>query len=573
MTAFVLAWTSPGTALDPKLPVELQTALAPAGNLTCFATQSFAVASWDSAIWPGPSVAGDERSGVVVAGDPVVRLEAMALDRQASVALFQRGLLDDPVSLLRCAEGTFAGVAWGANGQALVCTDKLGVRPIYWAQVGTTTFASTTQWALKRITQIPNDEDLRGIIEASVFGAPLANRTFRTAIQVLGAGELLDMRTGAARVEQYWDWTRLPPSLVQQPELATHVLRAFNDAVAARIDNQRRVFAFLSGGMDSRLIVGALRGQDVEVSSLNFAPPGSQDLIYGRMAAEAAGTQHFEFDEGGTDFATRRNSALRTWDDDPVRAALRPLRSGLVWSGDGGSVSLGHVYLNDAVVSQARKGDITQTALAIQAANYFALSPRSFSSTHQHLARLPIDGIREDLASRPEVEPGRNAHLFFMLNDQRRHLAAHFESLHEHRIDLILPFFDGRFLATVLTSPIDPFLMHRLYNEIMASLPFGLGRVPWQCYPGHAECPVRTTVTARHQWTDGWYAKSTVKQDTRRRMRQMLRLALSSNFPSEILSRPALTLAALLGVTGSARFGYLWNPAQELLASRGGGPG
>ena len=86
--------------------------------------------------------------------------------------------------------------------------------------------------------------------------------------------------------------------------------------------------------MDSRLIVSSLRQLDVKVSSINFAPPGSQDLLYGRIAANAAGTQHVEFDDGGFSFhIVETIDACTTI----IRCALRFACPTLVWSGDGGS--------------------------------------------------------------------------------------------------------------------------------------------------------------------------------------------------------------------------------------------
>ena len=132
----------------------------------------------------------------------------------------------------------------------------------------------------------------------------------------------------------------------------------------------------------------------------------------------------------------------------------------------------------------ARTGDVPETARAIQDLNRFFLSPRSFNRARRELAEIPFIGIYEDLLSRPHVEPGRNAHLFFMFNDQRRHLAAHYESLHIHQLDLVLPFFDGRFVSAILSSSIDQFLLHRLYNNVMdllVSASDSPSQISWSC--------------------------------------------------------------------------------------------
>ena len=129
MTSFVLAWARPSTTLDPAVAKRLEVAISPAGRVWSAAMNHLAVAAWDSALWPGPSIVADASAGVIVAGDPVVRVGTQAFDRSASVAGFRSRLLTDATALLCTAEGTYASVAWESNGRALVCTDKLGVRP------------------------------------------------------------------------------------------------------------------------------------------------------------------------------------------------------------------------------------------------------------------------------------------------------------------------------------------------------------------------------------------------------------------------------------------------------------
>ena len=133
----------------------LLAALSPAGQVHGATSQRCAVAAWESSIWPGPSIDFQDKGGAVTAGDPVVRLASESIGRAASVALIRDRLLVEGEALLRSAEGSYATAAWDVMGRALVCTDKLGIRPIYWAQVGDLVLASSTFWALERLDCIP----------------------------------------------------------------------------------------------------------------------------------------------------------------------------------------------------------------------------------------------------------------------------------------------------------------------------------------------------------------------------------------------------------------------------------
>lgn len=182
-----------------------------------------------------------------------------------------------------------------------------------------------------------------------------------------------------------------------------------------------------------------------------------------------------------------------------------------------------------------------------------AVSSWLFTRAYQKLTGIPLTGIRQELRKIIAIEPGRCCHLFFMLNDQRQHLVKHFEKIHKTRIDYILPFFDGRFLKTVLSSPVDPFIGHHLYNRLMDRLPSSLrlGQVPWQSYPGHEPCPISVNTNLRQQWGEGWFDKHAKIQQRKIEIMSIQKMLSSPNFPQHVLNRFTLHVAMAL-----TRFGY-----------------
>ena len=568
MTIFIAAFSLNGDPLRADLDRHLAQALAPAGVARIAGRGGLRVAHLDLGLWPGASLAQSGRGSALVAGDPVwVDPQGIALPRRTAIEhLAERATADDLMPL-RQVEGTCCGLTFDATGRHLVgFTDKLGVRPLYWARSGAVLYVASAQWLLEGLPTIALEPDWLGAAETACFGFPLADRTLYLGIKTLPPGSALVAGDGELSVRCYWDWAALPANPLQGDALVRQVRDAFDAAVAVRLTGQKHVMAFLSGGLDSRLIAARLRAAGTQVSSLNFAPPGSQDLMLGRAAAEALGTQHQEFALGADSFAQRQHDAIEQWREARPDRAAWPESPGLVWSGDGGSVALGHVYLSEASVAAARsEGGIPAAARAISEHNCFGLTPHLFARDWQHLSQAHLRGIEADMASRPNVEPGRNAHLFFMLNDQHRHLTGHFERLHLSGFDLVLPFFDGRFLATVLSSRIDPFLRHGLYNELMASLGGPISRVPWQSYPGHHPSPVPVDSGLRKQWGEGWHDAATERRQRRDFLRGSLRGLTSTAFPGEVLNRPKLLASVASGMVGVGGFSYLVENAVPFL--------
>lgn len=547
MAIFLAAAALGNVKLPRGLQARASEILAVAGDAHCVAESGAMLVYCDLGIWPGSSakVAGD--SLALIAGDPVLCAADGILTRQAAITEFaERGV--NP-SILVDAQGTYCGLVWNRKSRTFFAfTDKLGVRPVYYAQAANVVYISNAQWVLEALTDLPKAPDWRGVAECAAFGFPLADRTLFSGMKTLYAGEMCIADVSAFAVRRYWDWNDIQASNASGAVLVDDVRRSFNAAVDSRIRNQKQVMAFLSGGMDSRMIVSRLRQNNVEVHTLNFAPQGSQDFVFGGMAAVAMGTEHFEFGGGSGDYSRRQVDALNAWKQAHPNKNAWPESPHLFWAGDGGSVTLGHVYLNEEMLRVARNEGSEAAARVIQRHNRLYLPSRAFRRKYRQAINFPLQGIVEDLSSRPKVEAGRNCHYFFMLNDQRRHLVGHYENIHLKRTDLVLPFFDGRFLATVLGSPIDPFMRHALYNELMLSLPQQAGQVPWQAYPGHMPCPIPYEGKLRRQWQDSWLPPSFYRREKRKEYKVVLRNIMSSAFPAQVLNRVILFGICLMGI-------------------------
>ena len=559
MTIFLAAITAGCERLPVDIERRMALALAPAGKATTFRSGPFASARVDLGFWPGSSVVEASDRWTIVAGDPVLSDPSAqgAISRTEAIEwLASRVQSDDPTAL-RAVEGTCCGLIFDAAKRHLTAfTDKVGVRPLYWARAEGVSYVASAQWPLEGLGDIALQPDWIACAEIATFGYPLADRTAFLSIRSLEPGHALTAAPGKPiGTQSYWDWDTLTPNPTQGEALVKQIRDAFDAAFAARLRGQKEVIAFLSGGLDSRLIVARLREASVRVSTLNFAPTGSQDLVLGGLAAQALETDHSEFTRGSVTFLTSQRDAIAGWRAERANSASLPDQPGLVWSGDGGSVALGHVYVFEDHVAAAREGGISGSVRAI--ASGYALTPQLFSHRWKHLAQVSIAGIEADLRSRPNTEPGRNAHMFFMLNDQRRHLVRHFENLHLAGFDMVLPFFDGRFLATVLSSRIDPFLRHKLYNDLMATMKGPIAQVPWQAYPGHLPGPVPVDGKLREQWRDGWHDRATIRRQRGQFLRRWRSNLNWSSFSGGVLSRPKVLASLTAGLAGAHRWSYL----------------
>lgn len=265
--------------------------------------------------------------------------------------------------------------------------------------------------------------------------------------------------------------------------------------------DQKIVAAFLSGGLDSRAIVAALRELNTDVLTANFAQQGSQDQVFGQLAADLLGTHHSHLPRGKTTIGDSYHKLSTTnWINSKEYLSWNPMRPKVIWSGDGGSMGLGHIYQNSEIVDAARKKDLV-TAMRLFSYNRWGIFPKLLKHTFsKSVKQLLADGIHTELDSIQPEDLGRKFYLFLLLNDQRRHMVEHFENIDLDRIEFELPFFDANFIAEIVQQPIDRFLRHVFYLDWLEQFSSKVLEIPWQAYPGHVPCPLPIPENLEYQW-------------------------------------------------------------------------
>src|SRR3954468_24105577 len=164
---------------------------------------------------------------------------------------------DECVQHLR---GMFAFALWDARRKrGLVARDRLGIRPLFYAHVdGKLLFGSEIK-ALLASGLVPRKLDYQALdafIAYSYIPAPL---TIYSAIRKLEPGHLLVYEAGRFQDRQYWDLDVSQPDRgVDEREWIARFDRAIEDAVESHMVSDVPVGAFLSGGIDSSLVVALM---------------------------------------------------------------------------------------------------------------------------------------------------------------------------------------------------------------------------------------------------------------------------------------------------------------------------
>lgn len=555
-----------GRAVPESACADLRRAISrdPADKVEEFRDGASCLLKVDVGAYGEPASHGDGAGRVsLLAGEPLLAAGAGGeawRTRTEDLARLHGAWAAGDWDVLRGADGTFCAAHYDPAARRLsLVADKLSLRPLYyWVNEEFAVFASALR-IIESLPLVPKEMDLRAVTEMASIGLPLGTRTPYANVSLLRAGEVLHVGESEVSRRRYWRWDEVAPSARPEAELARAAYESFTRAVARRLRGDAEAVAFLSGGLDSRAIAAALFERGVPLHTFNFAPAGTQDQIFGAMFAREVGAAHEEVPMGPDDPHWSQMMA-DAYAASPRRRGRAPAARGrLIWSGDGGSVGLGHVYVYEPVVALLREGRTGEAVEEFLALHRAAVPRRILNpAVSEALDGVLRAGVREELDDLRCEDRGRALYLFLMHNDQRRHLARHFEDIDLHRLEFHLPFYDGDFVASVVRVPVELCLRHKFYLKWLDCFAPVVKSVPWQAYAGHEPCPLPVPPDLATQWEPGARAAARKRQ----LLGQAAEMLRAEDFPDEILKRKYLSLATWVYRAGLRDYGYLIQAAQ-----------
>lgn len=202
---------------------------------------------------------------------------------------------DDCVTHLR---GMFAFALWDRKRQRLLAArDRFGKKPLNYYWDGQRLFFASE---IKAILQagIPREVNRIALDEYLVYGCVPAPHTLFKNVMKLPPAHIFIYEHGEISTRRYWN---LPFEPTCQDDEATAIERTkalLEESVRIRLMSEVPLGAFLSGGVDSSVVVGLMSksmSQPVKTFSIGFEEEEFTELPYAQRVAKHFGTDHHEF--------------------------------------------------------------------------------------------------------------------------------------------------------------------------------------------------------------------------------------------------------------------------------------
>lgn len=201
---------------------------------------------------------------------------------------------------LQHLQGMFALAIWDDNKKRLlIARDRLGIKPLYYyIKNKRLIFASE----IKAILQFPNIErklNKQGFLDYLSYRYALGDNTLFSDIYSLNPGYcLIADHNQEPKFVQYWDL----PIVVDkkdsgEKEVLETVEKLLIDTVKSHMISDVPVGAYLSGGLDSSLLVALMSkitNKKIKTFSIGFKEDGFNEFQYAREVAELYQTEHKE---------------------------------------------------------------------------------------------------------------------------------------------------------------------------------------------------------------------------------------------------------------------------------------
>jgi asparagine synthase (glutamine-hydrolysing) len=194
--------------------------------------------------------------------------------------------------------GMFAYAIWDARvRKMMIARDRVGEKPLFYRHQGASLAFGSELKALRAGGYCPKDIDPESLDCYLTLGYVPAPRCLYKGVRKLRPAHYLVL-TDAGLVEKpYWKLKLGAPKPRTLDEAVEEFEPIFDEAVRCRLMSEVPLGAFLSGGIDSGLVVSSmakLMGRPVITNSIGSPDPRYDELDLARLVAKHLGTEHHE---------------------------------------------------------------------------------------------------------------------------------------------------------------------------------------------------------------------------------------------------------------------------------------
>jgi asparagine synthase (glutamine-hydrolysing) len=211
-------------------------------------------------------------------------------DTEVIVHLYE----DMQAKCLEKLDGMFAFALW----DKLLSRDRLGIKPLYYAYRENNLYFASEIKALLTLDEVSREIDFEALDCYFTYGYIPGTSTIFKDIKKVPPASYLSLENQQIIINSYWTIKYLPKHELHEADLTEVLHELFTRAIERHLVSDVPVGAFLSGGVDSSIVVALMdkaKTEAIETFSLGYESGGKDELQYAASVADRLGTNHHEF--------------------------------------------------------------------------------------------------------------------------------------------------------------------------------------------------------------------------------------------------------------------------------------
>lgn len=223
-------------------------------------------------------------------------------------------------NMLHQLNGMFAFAIWDNEQKELfIARDRMGIKPLYYFANGKGLAFSSEISSLLDLPFINKTLDVSALSEYFRYFTVNAPNTLIQDVKVLPSGSYLVLNQNEFYTKKYWD-ERTNYSgrgySMNENEVHSEINRLFHESIKRRLVADVPFGAFLSGGIDSSLVVATMSeySSNVKTFNVSFEEKEFSEAKYAKIIADKFSTNHTEIKLTPNDFLNSIPDALSAQD-------------------------------------------------------------------------------------------------------------------------------------------------------------------------------------------------------------------------------------------------------------------
>lgn len=195
--------------------------------------------------------------------------------------------------------GMFALAIWDERDDVLILArDRPGKKPLLYYFDGSILCFASEFCSLLSSGLVKNEINYTAIHSYLSYGYIPGPMSIYKNIYKLQPAHLLVLKNGELNIKKYWELNFANKIMISENEAAIEVHRLLEESVKLRMYSDVPLGAFLSGGIDSTVVVSLMSqvaGKRIKTFSIGFEEGSYNELHYAQKVAQAYNTEHHEF--------------------------------------------------------------------------------------------------------------------------------------------------------------------------------------------------------------------------------------------------------------------------------------